>query len=371
MSSLDIFGDVELLGDMGVDASPANSTPTAGTDDVTGFTDISDDDACPVARVRHPSNPSDVPTTQTCNKRRKIARNSRPSMQVVPVESSMSLTCVFAPVLTGKKKNHVAVALWPQYEIPVIGNGGKVARWLVVGNYEDWFLLMTQQLAKGSRRCNAQWFKNTFNPVFYGGIQKARSLIVKLKQHEDSESDADDDDGPASGKNLRIPFSSHPLLRVTMGDFTVTCLNHGRACILQVDDDCVNFIKGFLLPLAQNSAAPSQSVAKPRQETGGTTAPFSFPTSCTPNIRDKVMWDVAQHGWKLYVKKSKAVRKPFTDASGGSLCVSSKLQVDVYEKEKQEKYVNAIVTWNTFDGSSRTRIELALTTPICGSCGAC
>ena len=83
------------------------------------------------------------------------------------------------------------------------------------------------------------------------------------------------------------------------------------------------------------------------------------------------MWDVAQHGWKLYVKKPTGLRKPFTDTSGGSLCVSSKLQVDVYEKEKREKYVNAIVTWNTFDGSTRTRIELALTTPICGSCGAC
>ena len=73
-------------------------------------------------------------------------------------------------------------------------------------------------------------------------------------------------------------------------------------------------------------------------------------------MRDKVAWDPAKHGWKVYVKKPTAVLKPFQDHSGGSLYVDPGLDITMYAEEKKAKYVKAIETWNAVYGSTRSRV---------------
>ena len=212
VSSLDMFADEDLFGDVGVDESPKTPTPPAVTEGAKALMEISDDDVCAVDHVQHTAIPVAVPPT-SCNKRQKVSTNSSPPLlQILPGESSMSLTCVFIPVAVGKKKKFVAVALWPQYEVSMVGHSATPSRWVVVGNYEDWILQLTQQLATGSRRCNAQCFKNLFNPIFHASVAKARSLMVKLKVQDDTDSDAEADDGPVNGNTFLLasmPPSDH------------------------------------------------------------------------------------------------------------------------------------------------------------------
>ena len=355
MSGLDMWDDETIFEDLDVLNPSHTPTPPALPEGATALLSISDEEVCVDDHVEDPDVPDAVPR-QSGNKRRKVTKSSFPAMQTVTAKSSMSVTCMFIPEANSKKKNLVAVALWPQYEIALPGLSADPSRWVVVGNYESWFLQLTKHISTGSLRCNAQFFKNVFKPIFAASMRKARARMVKNKLPDDSGSEEEDDHDPNDEKCLRIPFHVHPCLRVTMGEFTVTCLNNGRVCVLQVDDECIKFILGFLLPLAETKWAHSQSGAATPQEHEKPTAAFSFSTSCTPNIRDKVSWEPVRHGWKLSIKKPRAKLQPFTDQSGKSLLVDPLLDLAVYAAEKKDKYLKAIETWNAVDGSSRDRI---------------
>ena len=359
----DLWDDMELF-DGGDLLTPSQTPiPPSRPEAATALLNISDEEVCP----EHEEQP-DIPVAcpaNTGSKRRKVTtglKRGHPALQAVPEpeQAWMKVRCMMFPDANSKKKNLIAVALWPQYEIALPGQSGDPQRWVILGNYEEWFLQLCQRIAKGARRENAQFLRTVFWPIFTASLRKARGRMIKAKLEDSEEEDADDQN---DAKNLRIPFKVHPYLRVTMGDFTVTCLNSGRECVILVDEDCTKFIKGFLLPLAaaQTSALSQSGAVTPKgqkPETAG--ASFSFSSTCTPNIRDKVSWDPMMHGWKMSIKKPHAKLQPFMDESGNSLRVDPSLTVTAYAAEKNEKYLKAIETWNAVDGSTRERIP---TTP--------
>jgi len=342
-------GAVTIVDDSGDETSPARSD--SGIDQVV-CTALAAQQTAPALSQR-----------ATPRKRRRVAAtNYCPTLQAISDDaSSAEIHCVFVSV----KKKREPIPLWPQYS--VVGASPIVGQWIMVGNYEDWFLRLTQGVGKGYRRVNAKFLKSIFHPRFREGLQKARAQLVRSADLLKDESDEDDAyDGDAGVKNLRIPFSTHPVVRVTIEGYPVTCLNSGRTCILQVDKDSIAFIAHGLIPWAINSLAHSQpETAALPSEQGQTQeqvpAPFAFSAGDTPNIRDKVAWEPMHHGWKLSVKKPLIECKPFTDETGASLCVEAALSSIDYNEDKLRTYVNALRAWNAIDGSTRHRIPLPKT----------
>ena len=171
----------------------------------------------------------------------------------------------------------------------------------------------------------------------------------------ESDMEGDVDDGEVDEKYMKIPFETHPVVRITIGDLSVSCLNNGRVCVLLVDSETMRFIANCLLPMGLEPLAPSQ---QPKALTQAP-APFNFGNSSTPNVRDKVTWDPTRHGWKLSVKKPKInPLQPFVDDSGHSLCVDLGLDLSEYASQKAKLYISALVAWNAIDGSARPRISI-------------
>ena len=349
---------------------PANEAKAGPVDEI----DLqSDDDArCTQIKRRRPKRTAgdprggvpreplalDGPTPM--KKRRRAAGNNAPIMSRLAGEQCMDLPSVIVQSEHNKTQKSIAIPLWPQY---VVGNGGfqsdSDARWLRIGNYEQWFSQLTHALTPANARANAKALKDSFYPKFRDAVLVARNALVDGKTlasasdtlgEDDCHSDSDEGETVA----VKIPYKIQPTLGITIGEFSITCLNCARPCVVKVDEKTAAFLVSYLLPSVKSALGPSRLQSTPPV----TRAPFLFETSGTPNIRDKVAWSPQQHAWKLSLQKPTRVVPPNRDAVGESLCVDPRLDVQHYADEKAKVYARALRAWNELDGSTRFRIPV-------------
>ena len=242
-------------------------------------------------------------------------------------------------------RHHLPVPLWGQYRATWRETDLKNTTWILVSSQESWVKGMVNALTNKSVREVASKFHHTFEKMFKTSVtaaRKSRNLSAAFSEDED-------DDRPArfSAENVQSSID------ITIGDFTVTCLNSKKRMALKLDEKTVNFITKFVVPFMKGCGAKSaksgESAPPPRladQSQG-----YQLAASITPNLRDKVYWNPKAHEWKLTIKNPKG-------QTGEQFVVNAAQPPADYEKEKTVKYWRAVKAWNLLDGSKRHRIPV-------------
>ena len=119
-----------------------------------------------------------------------------------------------------------------------------------------------------------------------------------------------------------------------------------KTCILNV---IVPAVKEVALSQVAGAVEDADPPSKP---------PVSFQVGakCTPNLREKVTWDVIKHAWLLHVKK------PTNAKHRTRFLVDPLLGAVEFESTKVKMYWDAVQEWNNCDGSTRLRIPVPVKT---------
>ena len=249
-----------------------------------------------------------------------------------------------------KKGEQEAIPLWPQYHASWKTADFDKHSWLVVSNQSRWFYHLVNAVTNRCVRDVAQDLFNAVRTEFSACLTKARGSLG------DQDSQSCDSDSDTAELNPRLNINKQAAAVVlVIGGYSVFCINHRKQMLIAVDDDSVEFIRHWLLPLAQQSArcigttAPVQPV-EPACATklGG----FQFSANPTPNIRGKITWNPAKHAWKLLAQKPNPKMLPLR-----IFAINPELPATEYLAAKSLEYRLAIEAWNTCDRSSRHRIK--------------
>jgi hypothetical protein len=285
-------------------------------------------------------------------------------LELVTPPMDMSLPCIFL----GKD----AIPLWPQYGL--VGGPPDTRTWLQIHLREGWFHEYVVKFqhketkdgtASSDKRKLSKILSDSLDLVLRKAISKTRkkhaatsnSEILEFSDEERAPADPDD---KATEWGMRMASHANPSLVVEIGEFRLTMLNSLRPMCLQVDAMSQKFITSYF----PHALAEAQRGAQGKRGAQVLPAPsqlptFSFQDQDTPNIRDKVIWHVPSHTWKIHVKKPKTVCGP--DCK--SFPVDSKLSFAEYDQAKRAAYERAKNSWNEIDGTNRKRIGKAVPLP--------
>ena len=287
-----------------------------------------------------------LPESISQAKKKRSALNTNSSvLKCVDAGDADNVACVF--VQSGKCE--VPVALWNQYNVVWKGADFKTSTWIVVGNYERWFMQLVDATTSKSVRTVAKNFIDKFRLEFNACIATAR------KSNHMNTPDMDrDDKEPTAPSQVRFSAGRFaPVVEVNIAGFKVSCLNNTSRMVLKMDPATTTFIKKWVAPHVRQLAhkqsdSPTCSITVASASTGQV-AGFQLCASATPNIREKVYWNPKTHSWTLGLRKPKG---PVTE----NFAVEPQLSAEKYEEEKTAAYRRAIETWNKLDGSSRFKI---------------
>ena len=296
-------------------------------------------------RTKRTSSHSDIP----CVTKRKCT--VKHSLRLTPkkLADGDDVTCVL--VQNGRRQ--VPVPLWSQYNVNWKDLDFQNSSWIVVSNYEHWFMQLVDAVTNKSVRLVAKTFTDHFRNEFQACMAVART--ADNLGNPVSDSDCDEHRSPARqrvGRDVAVT-------ELDIGGFTVLCLNSTARMVLKLDEATVKFITGWIVPLVKVLAhsqdlsqhklgSPSASVACEAADPLGV---FRFSACPTPNIRDKVCWNLNAHAWSVLLKDPKG--KPSED-----FAVDHTQSADAYEEQKIGAYGRAIEIWNRLDGSKRLRIPI-------------
>ena len=180
-------------------------------------------------------------------------RAPRADLHLIPVEAKdgMDLPCVFIP--RGEKKSQDdlrAVALWPQYRVEWRSKDFAPITWLVLSNYEPWVESLVHHMTNICKKTVASVMFQKVRQLFRENITKHRGIQVPNKEDDGSQPsdvlDSDIEDGQVSLKNIS-------LIEVQFGTQSVYVLNFLRKIILCAEDQTVEFIRNWLVPLAKET----------------------------------------------------------------------------------------------------------------------
>ena len=121
------------------------------------------------------------------------------------------------------------------------------------------------------------------------------------------------------------------------------------------DDASMQFIRHWLLPLAQksiHSAVGKKSSLPEEKLPTEISVGFQFSANPMPNISGKVPWNPEKHAWRVKAKKPRMKIE-------GIFEVDWHLPAAAYHKVKSQEYQKAVDAWNHCDGSNRHRIKVA------------
>ena len=285
---------------------------------------------------------------QQKNSRRKMDPTLQLKLTPVQAANGSDIRCIFVPQ---KKDGLEAIPLWPQFKADWRGARLGETTWLSVSTQSRWVYLMVNAITPKCVRDVCQHLFVAARSEFSACVTKARSQNRSVI-HDDSENEDSDSDSDADMPDRKQTAAA---LNVTIGGYTVKCINTKRQILISVDDASVKFIRHWLLPLAQKSvlsAVEKKSplpVAKPLTETS---VGFQFSANPMPNISGKVTWNPVKHAWRV------RANKPCMKIEG-SFEVDSFLSAAAYHKVKSLEYRKAVDAWNKCDGSKRHRIKVA------------
>jgi len=266
-------------------------------------------------------------------------------LKAVDTPSDSQVSCLWIP----SGNSHVPVPLWNQYNVCWKGvdfkNESPDYTWIVVSNYERWFMQLVDVTTPKSVRQIGKTFMDKFQKEFLAVIASTRKRCDSVFAEEaDEEKDV-------------ILARTHPskpmlVLSIAIGGFQVSCLNYIKRVVLKLDKATMIFIVQWIVPLLRQLAANQQGSVSPSAVADnpvGRLAAFHFSGCPTPNIREKVCWSPCQHAWLVSLTKPKSPLKE-------TFSVNPELSAAMYDEEKSAQYLRAIQSWNAMDGSSRHRI---------------
>ena len=236
----------------------------------------------------------------------------------------------------------VIVPLWCQYTAAWRNVDVGSDRWLIVSNYECWAMGLVNAVTHRSVREVAKTFLDHFRKHFRAALATAR----KANNSENPLSDSDSDHNAATARD----HCGSAVLEITLGEFTITCLNSTRKLTLKIDEVALKFIAGWIVPLVR-ACAKNKAPSQEKLESAPSTAPFHLRECLTPNIRGKVCWNPTEHKWKLILKHAKG-------NSSEDFAVAPDQDANAYEMQKVAAYWRAVESWNHLDASSRHRIPI-------------
>ena len=240
-------------------------------------------------------------------------------------------------------RHHLPVPLWRQYRVSWRETDLKDAKWILVSSQEPWVKGLVNSVTSKPVRKLASKFYKLFWKEWQTSVDDARKSRNLM-----SLSDDEDDEVPVKWRADKVPA----VIDITMGGFTITCLNSKRKMALKINDKTVSFISSFVVHYVkwcEGSNPKKEKVASASVE--DQSQGYRQAASKTPNHRDRVVWRPTKHKWALLLKSQRGhLSEEFV--------VNDDQPADAYEKEKWEKYWLAVKAWNDLDGSKRERIEV-------------
>ena len=149
-------------------------------------------------------------------------------------------------------------------------------------------------------------------------------------------------------------------LIVSIGEHSLVCLNSSQKISLKLERPTIKFISEYMVALARRVIQEVAEGGRLCPESVGSQAAFHFQASVTPNLRDKVTWDVTNSSWTV-VWKSKG--KKGKTRNTRSLPVDPSLSSEDFQAEKVRQYSAAVALWNAEDKSARSKVPTAESQP--------
>ena len=309
-------------------------------------------DATQAARLTPRVKRSPIPQTQ--KRKRSILNDCR--LNSVKMIDTCDVKCVG---IEKKDGCFVPVPLWCQYLVSWKGTDFEGQKWLVIGNYERWLMQLVDIVTPKSVRQVSKVLSDNIRVEFDLSLAKARRSGDGPNPFD---TDDDEDDSQRSRLNKSGKVSVPSTAQLVIGGFHISCLNHAKQMVVLLDDDTAKFITGWVTPLARylasNHLTESPTSSEPMGDSlGDSSSPeplagFRFPSGTTPNIRDKVVWDLSREQWNLILKK------PTEKFESGQFRVDADVCPAVHAAQKLAAYHRAIEAWNRLDGSTRPRITM-------------
>ena len=184
--------------------------------------------------------------------------------------------------------------------------------------------------------------------MFQKALEESRAAQVSRRDERQEDSSQE--------KARRLPpaRTRSRALKLDIGKHNLVCANTLQKIALKVERPTIEFISEYMVALtrrvmqelqAEGSSSPESVRSQP--------AAFHIQASATPNIRDKVIWDVPSSSWTV-LWKVKGKKHPMTR----SLPVDPTLSSEDFQAEKRRQYDAALTLWNAEDMSSRSKVAV-------------
>jgi hypothetical protein len=282
-----------------------------------------------------------------CSRKRRSATQANIMLTSVKEAATADVPCVFVKPEHGKFQ--IPIPLWDQHIVAWGTFDFEGARFLSVSPEEHWLMRLIDSQTKKPVRAVAKKFVDQFRNEFNAQVADARlprACVDPLAEERDDDQKV---------RRWRSAEENTGLIEIEIAECKIICVNCMTRMLLKIDDATKDFIASVVVPvikevaLSQDSSAvgdPAPSIAP--------AGVFQLGAKCTPNLREKVTWDVTKHGWLLHVKKPKGAHR-------ARFPVDSLLDAAVYHTTKVTMYWAAVNEWNRCDGSTRFRIPVPVT----------
>ena len=182
----------------------------------------------------------------------KLRRRVNPSQQIkhTPLKESTGceIRCIFVP---RKKGEQEAIPLWPQYTVAWKGADFEGYTWLILSNYSRWLHNLVNATTNKCVRNVAQHMFSVARSEFSACLAKARGSGDQDSQTLDSDSEGEET------ASLKHSSKNDAALTVVIGGYPVFCINTKKQIFISVDNEAVEFIRHWLLPLALSNRLPA------------------------------------------------------------------------------------------------------------------
>ena len=286
-------------------------------------------------------------------------------LETVHLYDGQPIICISVPnkSSTSFETPQHAIALWPQYWITWKGKEFHAHPWLFFHRHEDWVknMLVAAQPVSGRQsgdRASAasavQHFVASVRTQICHAIEVVRQPFWN---QTDSELEAEAD---MFVKSAAMPQSS--LLEIKIWGYPVRVLNHKHTLAMCMDENCVEFVKHVLVPLAAKSWCERclrrvqswedfSCICRNRSDNLRYDDLSQQSPVPLPNIVGKVTWSGWKQAWEIQVRNS--LEEEIPDFPIGFAFEDSLQQFIA----KLRQYRCAIAAWNRLDSSGRHRIS--------------
>ena len=276
-------------------------------------------------------------------------------LAIAPVKPSVStlVQCVFVTPHTAHAKQatelQVPIPLWCQYSVSKGKTKFQDDKFLSVSTDEHWLVRLVDSLTNQSVRTLAKKFVDSFRREFNAAVEIARTPRA-IAGFEFEENPVEEKAKPRFKSN-ELPS----IITVEILERTLVVVNSKQRILLKLDDATQNFISSVMVPVLREMIEETGEVSTSEMEcspdTKSNPCAFQLGANHTPNLRGKVIWNVAQHAWGITVKKPLAVpRRCFAVDPG--------LDAAEFAEQKVAMYWEAVNQWNRCDGSKRFRVPV-------------